>query len=147
MCTNAVLWRGGHLVNRGSSPHLTLMSFSVKIPDKLISATQSGNPTRPGRIPAPQNLIPPRHLLRLTWRLNYARSQLARFRISPRSSRCASIRPSNSLLWNILQTKLTLTPIRVSLLAPIPALASPDFSFRFLRPFKSWHPRMTNKLG
>ena len=59
---------GGHLVNSRPSPHLTIMSFSVKIPDKLISATQSVNPTRPGRIsllaatPAndvSSNLIPP----------------------------------------------------------------------------------------
>ena len=62
-------FESGHLVNSRPSPHLTIMSFSVKIPDKLISATQSVNPTRPGRIsllapsgsptPANSNLIPP----------------------------------------------------------------------------------------
>ena len=56
----------------------------------------------------------------------------------------AGISPSR-LFSNISQTKPTLTPISVSLLAT-ESCHGPDFSFRFLRPFKSWHPRMTNKL-
>ena len=129
----------GHLVNShpSSPPHLTIMSFSVKIPDKLISrGTIRGNPARPAGIP----LLARRQMTSLLTSnptllasaqsdLNSAHSQLA-FWISPsflhQDLAVASIRPSRLLLWNILQTKQILTPIRVSLLllGPIPAAGS-----------------------
>ena len=159
MCTN-----GGHLVNSRPSPHLTIMSFSVKIPDKLISATQSVNPTktRKNLTSGCQWESHPRkwRLLKLNpttgicsvwlegWIMLVVNSPLGLAPLTKIYQLLVSD-PLGCFRIFCRQSKL-LTPIRVSLLAPIPAARLPishlDFYGRLNRGIHAWPINSANGL-